>query len=158
MRGRSGNRHVRAEMELRPQEDDPQEQGHKTYTLSAARHVLTKKKLKMDWLQGQVNYPPEVLISSHRRRLASSPGARLGTGFMNKKRNPVLAGERGPARLSPGGLLLPGEVGLGFGQFRAVGTSRAHRSELRVERLCGAQVTGSLGSARGSEQAVEAIG
>ena len=72
MRGRSGNRHVRAEMELRPQEDDPQEQGHKTYTLSAARHVLTKTELKMDWLQGQVNYPAEVLISSNRCRLASS--------------------------------------------------------------------------------------
>lgn len=71
MRGRSGNRHVRAEMELRSQENDPQEQGHKTHTLSAARHVLTKTKLKTDWLQGQVNYPAEVRISSNRCRLGS---------------------------------------------------------------------------------------
>lgn len=72
MRGRSGSRHVRAEMELRSEEDDPQEQGHKTYTLSATRHVLTKTKLKTDWLQGQVNYPAEVLVSSNCCRLGSS--------------------------------------------------------------------------------------
>lgn len=70
MRGRSGNRHVRAEMELRPQEDDPQEQGHKTYTLSAARHVFIKTKLKTDWLQGQVGHPGEVLISTRRAQPA----------------------------------------------------------------------------------------
>lgn len=44
-------------MELRPQEDDPEEQGHKTDTLTVANHVLIKTKLKMDWLQGQVDYP-----------------------------------------------------------------------------------------------------
>lgn len=80
MRGRSGNRHVRAEMELRPQEDDPQEQGYKTYTLSAARHVLTKTKLKMDWLQGQVNYAGEVRSSSNRCRLVSRLVLHLGKG------------------------------------------------------------------------------
>lgn len=61
-------------MELRPEKDDPQEQGHKTHTLTVANHVLTKTKLKMDWLQGQVNYPAEVRISSN--------GCRRGSGVV----------------------------------------------------------------------------
>ncbi len=40
-------------MELRPEEDNPQEQCHYTDTISLATHVLSKMKLKMDCLQGQ---------------------------------------------------------------------------------------------------------
>jgi hypothetical protein len=81
-------------MELRPQEDDPQEQGYKTYTLSAARHVLTKTKLKMDWLQGQVNYAGEVRSSSNRCRLVSRLVLHLGTGFMKQDRSIFVRSDR----------------------------------------------------------------
>ena len=40
-------------MELRPQEDNPQEQRHYTDTACFATHVPNKTKLKLDWLQGQ---------------------------------------------------------------------------------------------------------
>jgi hypothetical protein len=40
-------------MELRPQEDESEEQCHKTDTLCLAMHVLSKTKLRMDWLQRQ---------------------------------------------------------------------------------------------------------
>lgn len=38
-------------MELRPQEDDPEEQCHQTDALRPAVHVLSKTKLRTDWLQ-----------------------------------------------------------------------------------------------------------
>lgn len=38
-------------MELRPEEDDPQEQSHNADTIDT--HVFNKTKLMPDWLQGQ---------------------------------------------------------------------------------------------------------
>lgn len=40
-------------MELRPKEDNPQEQRHHTDTISLTTHVLNKTKLMLDWLRGQ---------------------------------------------------------------------------------------------------------
>jgi hypothetical protein len=40
-------------MELRPEEDNPQEQRHYPDTISLTTHVLNKTKLMLDWLQGQ---------------------------------------------------------------------------------------------------------
>jgi hypothetical protein len=40
-------------MELRPQEDDSEEQRHQADTLNLAMHVLIKTKLRTEWLQGQ---------------------------------------------------------------------------------------------------------
>jgi hypothetical protein len=40
-------------MELRPEEDDSQEQRHYPDTICPATHVLNKTKLMTDWLQGQ---------------------------------------------------------------------------------------------------------
>jgi hypothetical protein len=53
MRSRRRSRNIRAEVELRPKEDDPEEQCYKTDTLGLAVHVLSKTKLRMDWLQRQ---------------------------------------------------------------------------------------------------------
>ncbi len=46
-------------MELRPQEDDPEEQCQDADALSLGLHVLTKTKLRPEWLQGQVPRPQE---------------------------------------------------------------------------------------------------
>ena len=62
MRGRSGSRDIRTEVELCSQEDNPEEQGYDTNTVSRATHVLIKTKLKKEWLQSQVKYRQEVLI------------------------------------------------------------------------------------------------
>lgn len=40
-------------MELRAQEDDPEEQRQNADMLSLGLHVLTKTKLRPEWLQGQ---------------------------------------------------------------------------------------------------------
>ena len=49
-----GGGQVRAEMELRPQENNPEQQRQDTDTLCSAVHVLTKTKLRLEWLRGQV--------------------------------------------------------------------------------------------------------
>lgn len=61
VRGRSGSRDIRAEVELRSQEDNPEEQGYNTDTVCRATHVLIKTKLKKEWLQSQVKYRQGVL-------------------------------------------------------------------------------------------------
>ena len=61
VRGRSGSRDIRAEVELRSQEDNPEEQGYNPDTVSRATHVLFKTKLKKEWLQSQVKYRQGVL-------------------------------------------------------------------------------------------------
>lgn len=53
MCGRSRSGYVCAEVKLGSQEDNPQEQCHKTDTLSLAMHVLIKTKLRVNQLQGQ---------------------------------------------------------------------------------------------------------
>jgi len=40
-------------VELRPKEDDPEEQCQNADALSLGLHVLTKTKLRPEWLQGQ---------------------------------------------------------------------------------------------------------
>ena len=49
-------------MELRPKEDNPQEQSHYTDTISLATHVLNKTKLMPDWLQRQADCRAAVRI------------------------------------------------------------------------------------------------
>jgi len=56
VRGRSGSRDIRAEVELRSEKDNPEEQGYNTDTMSRATHVLIKTKLKKECLQSQVKY------------------------------------------------------------------------------------------------------
>jgi len=41
-------------VELRPQEDNPEEQRQNADALSLGLHVLTKTKLRLEWLRGQV--------------------------------------------------------------------------------------------------------
>ena len=94
MPGRGGGRHVAADMELRCQEDDPEEQCHKTDTLSPAMHVLIKTKLKADWLQGQVKYRQGTLFLSIACRLASRLVLALKLGFMKKQRAIFVCGDR----------------------------------------------------------------
>jgi len=72
-------------MELRSEEHDPQAQCHKADTLTVAKHLLIKTKLRMDWLQGQVNYPAEVRILRTRVSTAFERGARLRCGVMKKE-------------------------------------------------------------------------
>ena len=55
-------------MELRPQEDNPQEQRHYTDTACIATHVPNKTKLKLDWLQG----PPFLRPALSLNRLRST--------------------------------------------------------------------------------------
>ena len=40
-------------MELRPEEDDPEEQRQNADALCSAVHVLTKTKLRLEWACGQ---------------------------------------------------------------------------------------------------------
>ncbi len=54
MRGGRRGRQVRAEMELRPEEDDSEEQCQNADAPSLGLHVLTKTKLKPERLRGQV--------------------------------------------------------------------------------------------------------
>lgn len=54
MGGRRGGRQVRAKMELRPKKDDPEEQRQNADMPTLGLHVLTKTKLRLEWLQGQV--------------------------------------------------------------------------------------------------------
>lgn len=46
MRGRRGSRHVGAQMELRSQEDHPEEQRQDPNVFASATHALGKMKLK----------------------------------------------------------------------------------------------------------------
>src|SRR5215831_3006048 len=61
VRSRRRRGQVRAEMELRPQEDNSEKQRHNADTSSFATHLLIKTKLRTDWLQGQVRRCPPVL-------------------------------------------------------------------------------------------------
>src|SRR5882724_6493561 len=54
--------------------------------------------------------------------------------------------------------LFPREKGFYFGQLGTISARRTNRSELSVERLCHGGVSGSLGSARGAKERIEAIG
>ena len=54
VRSGRGGRQVRAKVELRPEEDDPEEQRQNADAMSSGLHVLTKTKLRLEWLQGQV--------------------------------------------------------------------------------------------------------
>jgi hypothetical protein len=40
-------------MELRREEDDPEEQGKKADSMRIAKHVMTKMELRPEWLRGQ---------------------------------------------------------------------------------------------------------
>lgn len=53
VRSRGRGRQIGAEVELRPEEDDPQEQRQDTNPLRLAKHIGTKTKLKTEWLRGQ---------------------------------------------------------------------------------------------------------
>jgi hypothetical protein len=56
---RSGGRRrqVSAKVELRPEEDDPEEQGQKADAVSLGLHVMTKTKLRWERLWGQGRKP-----------------------------------------------------------------------------------------------------
>jgi len=41
-------------MELRPKEENPEEQGKDANPMSFAKHVYTKRQLRTEWLRGQV--------------------------------------------------------------------------------------------------------
>jgi len=55
MRGGRSGRQVGAKVELRPEEDNSEEQRQNANSLSLGLHVLTKTKLRLEWLRGQVN-------------------------------------------------------------------------------------------------------
>ena len=63
-------------MELRSKEHDPEEHRQNADALSSGLHVITKTKLRPDWLQGQV-------------RLGK--GFQLGTGVEEARRRNMLA-------------------------------------------------------------------
>ncbi len=44
-----------AKVELRPKEEDPEEQRQNADAVRLGLHVLTKTKLKQEWLRGQEN-------------------------------------------------------------------------------------------------------
>src|SRR5262249_11871677 len=74
-------RHVCAEMELRPHEDNREEQRQKADPLCSVVHVLTKTKLRADWLQGQAKRRPSSSLATRAtigglgRRNSSATGA-----------------------------------------------------------------------------------
>lgn len=53
VRCRGRGRQIGAKVELRPQENNPQEQRQDTNPLRLAKHISTKTKLKTEWLRGQ---------------------------------------------------------------------------------------------------------
>jgi hypothetical protein len=53
MRGGGRGRQIRTKVELRPKENDPEEQRQNANVLSLGLHVLTKTKLRPEWLGGQ---------------------------------------------------------------------------------------------------------
>jgi hypothetical protein len=55
-------------MELRPEEDNSQEQRHSADTNSFATHVLNKTKLMPEWLQGQAELDPSGSLLAIRRK------------------------------------------------------------------------------------------
>ena len=56
VRGGRRGRQLRTKVELRPNEDDPEEQRQNADALSLGLHVLTKTELRPEWLRGQVNH------------------------------------------------------------------------------------------------------
>ena len=54
MRGGRRGRQVGAEVKLRCQEDNPEEQRQNADAPTLRLHVLTKTELRPEWLQGQV--------------------------------------------------------------------------------------------------------
>ena len=55
VRGGRRGRPVGAKVELRPQEDDPEEQRQNADAARLGLHVLTKTELRQEWLRGQEN-------------------------------------------------------------------------------------------------------
>jgi len=53
-------------VKLRPKEDDPEEQRQNADEVRLGSHVLTKTKLRPEWLQGQVNGGLDVLLLRNR--------------------------------------------------------------------------------------------
>ena len=62
MRGGGCGRQVRTKVKLRPKEDDSKEQCQNADALGLGLHVLTKTKLRPEWLQDQVSPDIEVLV------------------------------------------------------------------------------------------------
>jgi hypothetical protein len=56
VRGGRRGRQVRAKVELRPKEDDPEEQRQNADAVRLGLHVLTKTKLRQEWLRGQEDH------------------------------------------------------------------------------------------------------
>ena len=56
MCGGWNGRQVGAKVELRPKKDTPEEQRQNADMPSLGLHVLTKTKLRLEWLQGQANH------------------------------------------------------------------------------------------------------
>ena len=56
MRGGRRGRQIRTRMELRTQEDNPEEQRENANAPCFAPHVLTKTKVREEWLRGQVKH------------------------------------------------------------------------------------------------------
>ena len=61
-------------MELRPQEDDPKEQRQNADAVSLGLHVLTKTKLRLEWLLGQVPRTQKCRFGYKGIRLQGFPG------------------------------------------------------------------------------------
>src|SRR5690348_17581350 len=112
-------------MELRPKEDNPQEQRHHTDTVCLATHVLNKTKLRLNWLQRQA-----------RRGCSGSFSATLPKAFGGA---PVLL-------FRPDLLSLLGTIRLGLSQFGPIRGRRADGSELSIERLRSEEHTSELQS------------
>ena len=53
-------------MELRPEEDDPEEQRQNADAMSLGLHVLIKTKHRPEWLQGQVPRPQKCCFGYKR--------------------------------------------------------------------------------------------
>jgi len=121
-------------MELRPKKDNPEEQRQNADMPSIGLHVLTKTKLRLEWLQGQVS--------------AASVTRDVATCSIVLR---ACSGEK--SELS----LFLGEIGFGFGELRAISTRSADFGELDVKRLRTSCVAGGLRGARGAQQAVKAV-
>ena len=122
-------------MELRPKKDNPEEQRQNADMPSIGLHVLTKTKLRLEWLQGQVS-----AASVTRDVAACSAGLRA---FCRRSIRELFS--------------FLGEIGFGFGELRAISTRSADFGELDVKRLRTSCVAGGLRGAHGAQQTVEAV-
>jgi hypothetical protein len=86
VRYRRRSRQVGAKVELRPEEDNPEEKCQDANPLCLAEHLGTNTELRTKWFHGQGRRTPTVFLLKHRPSTCCMQEVKVKIGLMNPMR------------------------------------------------------------------------